>query len=247
MTTATLSAIEAPARASSTARIPPGRLALILQEAVTATVRLRAGRQVAPDAAAFRSHMKHLIGLAHEEALAVGYPRHYVKRAVHGFVAFVDESVLNSTQPMFAEWARKPLQEEIFGEHRAGETFFENLQELLAEQDAQEVADVLEVYLLCLELGFRGRYGSGEGDLHHLKESARRKIERVRGRAGWLSPSWAPPADETAPVARDPWLHRLVVVAGVCVALAVLLFVVYVLVLRGDAAEVQALAGQVLR
>ncbi len=247
MTTATLSAIEAPPRASATIRVPAGRLALILQEALTATVRLRAGRQVAPDAAAFRSHMKHLIGLAHEEALVAGYPRHYVKRAVHGFVAFVDESVLNSPQRMFAEWSRKPLQEEIFGEHRAGETFFENLRELLGEQDAQEVADVLEVYLLCLELGFRGRYGSGDGDLHHLKESARRKIERVRGRAGWLSPSWAPPADEVAPVARDPWLRRLLLVAGCCLALAVFLFIVYTLVLRSDAAELQAIADQVLR
>ncbi|HUG40048.1 MAG TPA: DotU family type IV/VI secretion system protein [Longimicrobiales bacterium] len=234
----------------TTAPAPPGRagrLALALQEAFTATVRLRTNRQVAPDAATFRAHIRGLVTAANQEALAAGYDRHLVKLAVHALIAFLDESVLNSTQPMFADWARQPLQEEVFGEHRAGETFFQNLRDLLARDDSQDLSDVLEVYALCLELGFRGRYSVGDaGELHYLRESARQKIERVRGRSA-LSPLWAPPSDETVATARDPWISRLVVVAGALSALALLLFTIYALVLRSGIGDIQALATEILR
>lgn len=229
---------------------PPGRagrLALTLQEAFTATVRLRANRNIAPDAATFRAHIRGLITAANQEALAAGYDRHLVKLAVHALIAFLDESVLNSPQPMFADWSRQPLQEEVFGEHRAGETFFENLRDLLARDDSQDLADVLEVYALCLELGFRGRYSGGDaGELHYLKESARQKIERVRGR-GALSPLWAPPADETVAPAHDPWVPRLGVVTGTLSVLAALLFTLYTLLLRSRIGDLQALATEILR
>ncbi len=51
--------------------------------------------------------------------------------ATFAAVAFLDESMLNSQNPIFADWLRKPLQEELFGTHIAGETFFQNLQQLL--------------------------------------------------------------------------------------------------------------------
>ena len=229
---------------------PPGRagrLALTLQEAFTATVRLRANRQVAPDAATFRAHIRGLITAANQDALALGYDRHLVKLAVHALIAFLDESVLNSPQPMFADWSRQPLQEEVFGEHRAGETFFQNLRELLARDDSQDLSDVLEVYALCLELGFRGRYSMGDaGELRYLQESARQKIERVRGR-GTLSPLWAPPADETVAAAQDAWVPRLGIAAGALTLLAVLLFTLYALLLRSGVSDLQALTTEILR
>jgi type VI secretion system protein ImpK len=101
-----------------------GDLALALQEAFTVAVRLRAGRQVAADATSFRAHIKQLLGAADQRARAAGYDGDTVKLAVYAFIALLDESVLTSGQPMFAEWARQPLQEEVFGEHMAGENFF---------------------------------------------------------------------------------------------------------------------------
>jgi len=98
---------------------------------------------------------------ADREAREAGYDRDVVRLAVYAFVAFLDESVLNSPQDMFSEWPRRPLQEEVFGDHRAGETFFQNMRDLLSRPDSRALADVLEVYLLCLLLGYRGRYGSG--------------------------------------------------------------------------------------
>lgn len=231
----------------STAAPRPGALAAALQEAFTATVRLRTNRQMAPDAASFRSHVKGLVAAANEQALAAGYDRHTVKLGIHALIAFLDESVLNSTQPMFADWSRQPLQEEVFGEHRAGETFFTNLGQLLGADASQELADVLEVYALCLELGFRGRYGAGDGgELHRLAELARQKIQRIRGESVEISPLWAPPPDERLPASRDVWLTRIGLAAGGLLLLAVLLFVVYAMLLRGGVADIQELTARML-
>src|SRR5690606_10764921 len=113
---------------------------------------------------------------------------------------------LNSGQPMFAAWPRQPLQEEIFGDHMAGETFFTRLDELLALGDSEDLADLLEVYQLCMLLGFRGRYGAAEdGGLRSRMIAVQEKIDRIRGGAGPLAPAAALPTDDVIPVARDRW------------------------------------------
>jgi type VI secretion system protein ImpK len=187
-----------------------GILALALQEPFTATVRLRANRQSATDAQSFRDHVKQLLTAAHEEARNAGYGGEDVKLAIYAAVVFLDESVLNSRHPAFAEWPRRPLQEEIFGGHMGGETFFQNLQALLGRQDSDDLADVLEVYQLCLLLGFQGRYGGGGRDeLRAWSTAIAEKMARIRGAGALLSPAWAPPAGEVIPVPKDPWLRPL--------------------------------------
>ena len=136
-----------------------GQLALALQEAFTAIARLRANRQVAADADSFRNRMKQVLSTAEQVGRQAGYSTDDVRLALFGVIAFLDESVLNSTQPMFAEWPRRPLQEEVFGGHTGGELFFQYLHQILQLQDSEDAADLLEVYQLCLLLGFRGRFG----------------------------------------------------------------------------------------
>ena len=199
-----------------------GSLALALQEIFTATVRLRANRQGVTDLESFRSHVKQLLTAAHDEASRAGYGGADVKLAIYAAVVFLDESVLNSRDPAFAEWPRRPLQEEVFGGHMGGETFFQNLHELIGRQDADDLGDVLEVYQLCLLLGFQGRYGAaGRDELRAWTSATADKIARIRGAPGPLSPSWAPPVDETVSVSGDRWLRPLAIaalatLAGVC-------------------------------
>lgn len=233
----------APAADASAAR--RGRLALALQEILTATVRLRSGRQVAADADAFRLHAKHVLAAAEQEARNAGYASADVKLALFAAVAFLDESVLNSGQPMFAEWPRKPLQDELFGGHLAGEVFFQYLRQLLERDDSPELGDLLEVFQLCLLLGFQGRYsmGDGGGELHAFTQRAGEKIARIRGPLGELAPAWRPPTDAVAPVRRDPWVRRLAITAGAVALLAVVLFGVYRLGLAGKAKELGAVAA----
>src|SRR5258708_11391854 len=104
-------------------------LALHFQEALTAIIRLRANRQTVSDAERFRRHMREALRAAGAEAQRSGYTMEDVKLAAFATVALLDESILTSQNPRFAAWPRKPLQEEMFGIHVAGETFFQNAQQ----------------------------------------------------------------------------------------------------------------------
>jgi type VI secretion system protein ImpK len=224
-----------------------GQLALTLQEAFTAVVRLRSNRQVAANVEAFRAQMKHVLAGAEQEARRIGYPGEDVRYALFALIAFIDESVLNSAQPMFADWGRRPLQEEVFGGHTAGELFFQYLQQLLGRQDSEDLADVLEVYQLCLLLGFKGRYSVTHGsELQVIAGHVAQKIERARGRPGELSPRWRP---STLAVGgqRDRVVPKLALGFGAAAALAGLLFLIFALTLSSGASGVRAVAAQVLR
>jgi len=209
----------------------PESLALIFQEVLTAIERLRGSRQGVTDAEAFRHHTREALKTAANTGLAAGYSSDDVRFATFAAVAFLDESVLNSQNPIFGDWPRKPLQEELFGTHIAGETFFQNLQQLLGRNDSPDLADVLEVHHLCMLLGFCGRYSAGNrGELGQIVALTAEKIRRIRGPMGPLSPNWAPPQEQARLVA-DPWVKKLGIIAAVCAGLMIVLFVVYKIVL----------------
>jgi type VI secretion system protein ImpK len=162
-----------------------------------------------------------------------------VKRAIYAATVFLDESVLNSSQQMFADWPRKPLQEEIFGGHMGGEVFFQNLKELLGRPDSEDLADLLEVHQICLLLGFKGRYTLGDtGELRGFIGQTAEKIHRIRGGYGPLGPQWAPLAGETLTVTRDPWLHRLIMTAAISSGVALLFLIIFILVLSSGVSDV---------
>jgi type VI secretion system protein ImpK len=227
----------APARVDQSAR--RGRLAIALQEPLTTIARLRANKQVAADAESFRTRIKQVLASAEQEATALGYAGDDVRFALFAVIAFLDETVLNSTQPMFAEWPRRTLQEEVFGVHMAGELFFQYLQQLLERQDSADLADVLEVYSLCLLLGFKGRYSATHGgDVQVLIRQLAEKIERVRGKLGELSPRWRP-LQGTISRREDRWVPRLAILAATTVVLAGGLFVYFSLSLRSANADMR--------
>lgn len=82
--------------------------------------------------------------------------------AKFALAAFVDETVLTGDFHLKEEWERFPIQLEYFQEQLAGEKFFERLQKLLHEID--KTADAVEVYYVCMLLGFKGRYAVYEQD-----------------------------------------------------------------------------------
>lgn len=222
---------------------PAGQLALCFQEAFTVTVRLRRNESVAADSETFRRRIKQILVAANNDARDHGYDQDDTRLGVYAFVAFLDESILGSSQAMFSDWSRKPLQEEVFGDHRAGETFFHNLRELLDRRDSPALADLLEVYQLCLLLGFRGRFGSAEGgEIYSLISRVEERIERIRALPSELSPSGEPPAHEEAPEARDPWARRLTLAAAGTGGFALILLVAYLLLLGGGVDKIQLLA-----
>lgn len=218
-----------------------GRLASVLQESLTAVVRLRAERQPVTDAHAFRAQMTQLLARAEQDALALGFNTQDARLALFAVVAFLDESVLNTRIPVLSEWSRRPMQDELFGGHMGGEWFFQHIDQLMARQDSAELADLLEVHQLCLLLGFRGKYGTTDnGQLYAIASRLGERLARLRGPHGDLAPSWRPPSDRVD--ATDPWLRRLTLMT---IASAVLLFVLwgsYALLLRSGTKDLRALA-----
>jgi type VI secretion system protein ImpK len=160
----------------------------------------------------------------------MGYSDEASKMAIYAMIGFLDESVLNSKDPTFADWARRPLQEEMFGGHVAGELFFRNVAELLNRPESAEVADVLELHALCLLLGYRGRFAFGDAsEIHTILSRIRDKIARIRGAYALFRPA-ATPAAPPAPK-RDPWVGRLAIATIALVILSLLAYIGYVLIL----------------
>ena len=214
-----------------------GRLALALQEPLTSVARLRSNKQVASDAESFRTRIKQVLASAEQDARAQGYNGDDVRFALFAVIAFLDETVLNSGQEMFADWPRRTLQQEVFGVHMAGELFFQYLQQLMERQDSPDLADILEVYDLCLLMGFKGRYSATVGgDVQGLTRQLGEKIDRIRGTLGELSPHWRPSQAEIGR-RRDRWVPRLAILAMATGVLAVLLFVVFTISLHSGVGD----------
>ena len=207
-------------------------LALAFQEMFTVIERLRSNRQVVTDANMFRHQVREALKLCDQEARKRGYGQEEIQLAIFAAVAFLDESILNLHLPVFTDWARQPLQEELFGHHVAGEVFFQHVERMLAMHDSQSLADVLEVFELCLLLGFAGRYSIGSrGDLQATVQRIGEKIQRVRAMRLELSPAWAPGAAAGAKPGADPWVRIIGIAAVAIFVLAVGLFAGYKLAL----------------
>lgn len=220
-------------------------LASCYENSLTTILRLSSlQQQSVPNSQGFRTSIRAALKTAMEEAKALGYSSELNQLAFFAAVALLDESVLKLQSPAFADWAQRPLQEEMFGHNRAGEVFFEHLRTLLARQDSQETADCLEVYCLCMLLGFKGQYAlsSGNtdffssqaaggnrgpsrpsGEIQTLIRQTRDKINRIRGQVAFM-PDGAPPPDVKQTAAIDRWSRGLGIAA---IALLLLTLLAY--------------------
>ena len=216
-------------------------LALSFQDVITVVLRMRYGAQRVPDAAAFRANVRNMIAAAVGNVRAMGYSDASSKMALYAIVGFLDESVLNSGDPAFGDWARRPLQEEMFGGHFAGEQFFVHVGELLNAPESNEVADTLELHAILLLLGYRGRYALGSGgEIQGILGRIRDKILRIRGPLALARLSEVP--EVTMKPRRDRWLTSLWIAAGTLAVLTIVLFVIYTLTLGSGLSAIHTAA-----
>jgi type VI secretion system protein ImpK len=85
-----------------------------------------------------------------------GIDNEKIRLAKFALVAFLDETIISSSWPQKEAWLSDPLQIKLFETFNAGEEFFNFLNELSQRTGANN--EVLEVYYLCLSLGFKGQY-----------------------------------------------------------------------------------------
>jgi type VI secretion system protein ImpK len=171
------------------------------------------------------------------------YAEPQIKTVKFALAAFIDETVLTTNFPLREEWEKFPLQLEYFGEHLAGNKFFERLDELLKQLEGN--ADVVEVYYVCMLLGFKGKYKVYmEDQLQEVIKNTAAQLKSVgRLQETELSPHWKvrdqpePPRDSSLPL----WAK---VGAAAGLVLVVLIYLVLLLLLTLD---LRAAEGQLTR
>lgn len=89
-------------------------------------------------------------------ALAMQIEGTLIQQVKYVMAALVDEIILHSSWEGSIQWLGQPLQLCFFSEHLAGECFFTRLN--ILRQDYINNCDLLEVYYVCLQLGFSGIY-----------------------------------------------------------------------------------------
>ena len=104
--------------------------------------------------------------------------------------AFVDETMLTNNFPMRDQWEKYALQLEYFGEQLAGNKFFEKLEAMLGQIDVTK--DAVEVYYICMLLGFKGRYAVYEQEklLEIMQRTANALVKVGKIAPVELSPHW---------------------------------------------------------
>ena len=218
-------------------------LPLLYQGLLTGIVRVKARRQHITDAESFRRRTKASLQEVERFAAAAGYEARDVRDTHFAVVAFLDSVVLNSKDQVRAEWERKTLQEELFGQTDAGVVFFEKLDRLYTQRDSSQLADILEVYLLCLLLGFEGRYFGGlRAELEAIIERVGRRIGDIRGSSSRLSPSADLPP-ESAPPPPPIQSNRFRLAALGALVFTLILFLLLLWNLSGLSEKVRATLG----
>lgn len=144
------------------------------------------------DPEAFRSRIKQFLTGFERGGRRLDASAEDIHLAKFAYCALIDEVVLMSKMRMRDVWERRPLQLEFFGDQLAGERFFEQL-EMLRQGGAPRL-QVLEVFHMCLLLGFQGRYVlEGSEKLNYLTARLGDEIAQLRGRRAVFAPHWAAP------------------------------------------------------
>jgi len=140
----------------------------------------------------FNQRIDRFLANFEKQARIFGKPQELIKHSCYAFCALLDEIVLESGFPLRDEWARTPLQLRLFGEHLAGEGFFERLREL--RSDPVKNIEALEVFHTCLLLGFQGKFLlEGLEKRDYLTHQLGQEIQRIRNEKTDFAPNWKLP------------------------------------------------------
>lgn len=162
------------------------RLADLMYEGLHALFLLKSGSGP-QDKGGFADRITGFLADVDRSAKALGIAAEDVTAAKYAYCSAVDEMILRSSYGVREAWETRPLQLRVFGDQLAGEHFFNRLEDLRAK-GAQHV-EALEVFHMCLLLGFQGRYALDAGDkLDFLVARLGDEIARMRGHTRGFAP-----------------------------------------------------------
>jgi type VI secretion system protein ImpK len=210
-----------------------GKLAEAFSDLLVLGVYLRDTKDLgSPDH--LRTRVQHLFHVADESSKANGISSDAHATARYAVTAFIDEMIINSRWASRDQWAARPLQYDFFGEYVAGEGFFKRMDAVRRSLPLN--ADLLEVFGLCLMLGFEGQYRLEDRDkLRGLIEDVTREVQAKRGDVPSLSPHGKRPEELMELVKREmPVWVVLVTSAGIII----LFFLALSFIINQDASHV---------
>lgn len=189
------------------------------------------------DPAALRIQLLDRVAEFEAVAAAHGVPRPQIGAARYLLCTFLDEVVAATPWGASGVWAERNLLQEFHDEREGGRKAFELLNRLSA--DAAANADLLELFCVCLALGFEGRFRGqpdGRAQLDALAARLQALVRPGGAATRTLSPRWQGVA---VPQRRQALLPPWVVLALSALAVLALLLVLH--------ARLQAQARPVFR
>ena len=181
------------------------------------------------DPASLRKLISYYLDLFEKNCKAIGITSEAISETKYALVALIDETVLSVPGICRDYWFTRPLQLDLFGDNIAGEEFYNKLQKMLLSIEKNK--GVLEIYYICLSLGFEGRYKLFNAEERvSIMEDLGRKIRRTKIRS---SSGISPHGARTDSLKRRrrssgflfPLWLAVIMVAGGIVALYMSLFV----------------------
>ncbi|WP_137937469.1 type IVB secretion system protein IcmH/DotU [Chitinivorax sp. B] len=144
------------------------------------------------DVEALRQRLVNAVRSFEADAKAASVDFEALAAARYALCTMVDETVASTPWGGSGAWGSRSLLVTFHNEAFGGEKFFVVLQRLA--QDPARNIDVLELFYLCLALGFEGRYrliDGGRTQLDLLRERLHQLIRTQRGQVEQdLSPHW---------------------------------------------------------
>jgi type VI secretion system protein ImpK len=131
------------------------RLPKVCEEAFLLVLQLRAADDYG-DASVLRDRIHQMLDNLERKAKKSEISLEEIQSAKFAIAAFIDETILTSQWSQKDFWLGRTLGFELFNRMDAGEEFFNRLEEL-RRRSASNI-DLLEVFYLCLALGFKGKY-----------------------------------------------------------------------------------------
>lgn len=158
----------------------------LLQEGIYLLFLLRNGNLPA-QATELARRVDDFLSAFEQHARNFGKAPEAIEGAKYAFCALLDETILSCNGAIRDDWERAPLQLRVFGEHLAGEGFFDRLEMLRLDPDRN--LETLEVFYTCLILGFQGKYLlEGSERLNYLISRIGQEIAQARGGKAAFAP-----------------------------------------------------------
>ena len=133
------------------------------------------------DPMVLRQRIHHFLDEFERNTRREGQDPEAIFSAKFALAAFMDETIMRAAEWQHqGTWVTNPLCMEIFQRGDAGNEFFNRLEDI--RRDASKNPGLLEIYYLCMALGFKGKYAIFETDkLRVIKDETYKVLQSLIG------------------------------------------------------------------